>query len=101
MLIPNLLNARQVTIDRAAQTHAASVFKAATAYLAEDAARTTADPSIIGAFNCKAGASFDKYKVGNPGATVVKSCELDVINSTQIKVIVVSASSQLTVFTLQ
>jgi len=100
VLIPNLLNARNVATDRAAQAHAANIYKAATAYLAQDSTRTTADAAITGAADCKAGGTFDKYKIGDPGAGTVKTCVLSAASTTEVKVVVTSNAPGNKVFTL-
>ena len=67
VLIPNLLRARQVANDRAAQAFAKNVYTAAQAYLAEDPANT------IAAGSCTNGVTFGSYDVGDPG-DFVSSC---------------------------
>jgi len=66
VLIPNLLRARQVANDRAAQTFAQNVYKAGQAYLAENPSNT------IAAGTCTTGANFGsgQYTVPNPGSFV-------------------------------
>jgi type IV pilus assembly protein PilA len=64
VLIPNLLRARQVAVDRAAESYIKNVYTAGQAYLAEDISAT------IAAGDCAAGATFGSYVVAAPGAWV-------------------------------
>lgn len=61
VLIPNLLRARQVAVDRAAESYAKNVYTAGQAYLAEDIS------SAIVAGDCVDGATFGSYVVDDPG----------------------------------
>jgi len=57
VLIPNLLRARQVAVDRAAQAYAHNVYTAANAYLSEDVQATTVPTT------CTSGYSAGSYTV--------------------------------------
>ena len=63
VLIPSLLRARRVAVDRAAQSYVKNVYTAGQAYLAEDIS------SSIAAGDCKDGAIFgaNAYVVEDPG----------------------------------
>lgn len=63
VLVPNLLRARAVANDRAAQTFAQNVYKAGQAFLAENPNNT------IAAGTCTNGVNFgsNQYVVGDPG----------------------------------
>jgi type IV pilus assembly protein PilA len=64
VLIPNLLRARQVAVDRAAESYVKNVYTAGQAYLAEDIS------SNLAAGSCVGGASFGAYTVKDPGAFI-------------------------------
>ncbi|MFN3392849.1 MAG: type II secretion system protein [Meiothermus ruber] len=66
VLIPNLLRARQVANDRAAQAFAQNVYKAAQAYLAENVNVTTVPTTCSGSVGYTAGS----YSVPAPGSFV-------------------------------
>jgi len=66
VLIPNLLRARQVANDRAAQAFAQNVYKAAQAYLAENVNVTTVPTNCSGTVGYTAG----QYTVPAPGSFV-------------------------------
>lgn len=57
VLIPNLLRARQVAVDRAAQAYAHNVYTAANAYLSENVDATAVPAS------CKTGYTAGSYTV--------------------------------------
>lgn len=61
VLVPNLLRARQVAMDRAALTYAQNVYKAAQAYLGENPLEHT-----VNAGSCMGGVSFGAYSVPAP-----------------------------------
>ncbi|MFA5568660.1 MAG: type II secretion system protein [Trueperaceae bacterium] len=63
VLIPNLMRARQVAVDRAAEAFARNVYTAAMAYMAESPSNV-----IAAANDCASGVSFGEYEVGDPGA---------------------------------
>ena len=91
VLVPNLLSARKTAADRAAQSYAQNVFKAATAYLAENTDATSA--AVLQA-DCKGGyTSAGAYTVGNPGASVT-SCAVTANGTTGVTVTVVSQNSK-------
>lgn len=64
VLIPNLMRARQVAVDRSAEAYARNVYTAAMAFMSESPVNTIAAGSCVG------GASFGSYVVGNPGANI-------------------------------
>lgn len=78
VLIPNLLRARQVANDRAAQAFAKNVYTAGQAYLAEDPANT------IAAGTCTNGVSFGAYSVNDPGAFVTACTYTSQMNSVSV-----------------
>jgi type IV pilus assembly protein PilA len=67
VLVPNLLRARAVAVDRAAQAYAQNVYKTAFAYVSEDTGATTWTNE-----DCKSGYSKpgSSYSVPKPGFTV-------------------------------
>ncbi|ADD27663.1 type II secretion system protein [Meiothermus ruber] len=69
VLIPNLLRARAVANDRAAQAYAQNVYKAAQAYLAENVNVTTVPIA------CTGGYTAGQYNVPNPGSFIT-SCSV-------------------------
>ena len=90
VLIPNLLNARRVAQDRAAQAYAQNVYKAAFAYVAESTANTlitaSCGPSVV--------YTAGSYTVPAPG-TSVTSCTISGTNNA-IAVSVTSANGAVT-----
>ncbi|MCX7602095.1 MAG: type II secretion system GspH family protein [Meiothermus sp.] len=69
VLIPNLINARRVAIDRAALAYASNVYRSAQAYIGENPS------ALIPSGSCLAGANFGGYVVPPPtSALVVTSC---------------------------
>lgn len=68
VLIPNLLNARKVAADRAAQAYARNVYTAGMAYIAESPEHTIAAGTCVG--GVAAGGVFGSYAVANPGASI-------------------------------
>ena len=66
VLIPNLLRARAVANDRAAQAFAQNVYKTAQAYLAENVNETTVPTACTGTTGYSAG----NYSVPAPGAFI-------------------------------
>ncbi len=95
VLIPNLMSARKVSQNRAAQAYGQNVYKAANAYLSEFPSATTSD--IVNP-DCKAGYATGNYSVANPG-TGVQSCRVEPdANGNGARVVVVSINS--TTFTV-
>lgn len=69
VLIPNLINARRVAIDRAALAYASNVYRSAQAYIGEN------PTALVPSGTCTAGANFGGYVVPAPtSALVVTSC---------------------------
>lgn len=58
VLVPNLLSARRVAAERAAQAHSANVYKAVVAALAEDPAKK---PSNFNGKDCKSAGNAGDY----------------------------------------
>jgi type IV pilus assembly protein PilA len=71
VLVPNLLNARQVARERAAQAYAQNVYKAAMAYVSESPNNTP----VTG--TCTNGYSAGSYSVPPPGQGIVSSCQVN------------------------
>ncbi|WP_299430561.1 prepilin-type N-terminal cleavage/methylation domain-containing protein [uncultured Meiothermus sp.] len=68
-LVPNLINARRVAIDRAALAYASNVYRSAQAYIGENPS------ALVPSGTCVAGANFGGYVVPAPtSALVVTSC---------------------------
>ncbi|MCL6531489.1 MAG: type II secretion system GspH family protein [Meiothermus ruber] len=68
-LIPNLITARRVAIDRAALAYASNVYRSAQAYIGENPS------ALVPAGTCISGANFGGYVVPPPSsALVVTSC---------------------------
>ena len=67
VLIPNLLHARAVAQDRAAQAYAHDVYTAGEAYVAENVDATSAQ---IDNGNCSGGYTVGQYSAKNPGSSV-------------------------------
>jgi type IV pilus assembly protein PilA len=73
VLIPNLLHARAVAQDRAAQAYDANVYQAIEAYIASNPNVNTSQLKT----NCTNGYSAGSYSVPNPGSSV-QSCIIKV-----------------------
>ena len=89
VLVPNLLSARVTAANRAAQSYGQNVFKAATAYLAEN---TNATSAAVLSADCRAGYTAGTYTVGNPGASVA-TCAVVANGTTGVRVNVTSQSN--------
>jgi type IV pilus assembly protein PilA len=70
VLIPNLLNARTVAVNRAANAYGNNVFKAAAAYTAD----STDNLVVAGA--CTNGYTVGSYVVRPPGSSIVQNCTI-------------------------
>jgi type IV pilus assembly protein PilA len=68
VFIPNLLRARQVSVDRGAAAYAQNVYKAGQAYLAENPGN-----AIVGG-SCISGVNFGTYTAASPNSIPVTSC---------------------------
>src|SRR5690606_26139821 len=76
VLIPNLMNARRVAVDRAAEGFAQNVYTAGNAYLATNvAANVAATITANTGADCSDGATFGSYSVAAPSFTVT-SCQI-------------------------
>lgn len=76
VLLPNLMGARTIAQDRAAQAYSGQVYTAVLAYLAEDPSNAVDDISS----GCGAGAEFvaGSFSVGDPGGVVAADgCSVD------------------------
>ena len=77
VLIPNLLSARRLAQDRAAQAYGAQVFTAINAHLAADPANTlTAGGCGGGAAGYSIGVAPNEFAVAAPG-TPVSDCQIN------------------------
>lgn len=72
VLIPNLMRARNVAVDRAAQGYIQNVYTAANAYMAEDVQVSPADIVTI-ENDCAAGVTYGQYGTQAPSFDVT-SC---------------------------
>ena len=88
VLVPNLLNARKTASNRAAEAYGQNVYKAATAYLAEDLTKTSTDVGTACGGNTT-GFSAGSYSVGAPGASVA-SCTIAAKGTTDVTITVTS-----------
>ena len=82
--VPQLLGARRVSQDRAAQGYAQNVYKAAGAYLAEF---TNSSASTVAVADCKSGYMIGSYSVPNPG-TMVQSCVVQAVGNTYLVTVI-------------
>jgi len=89
VLIPNLLNARKVAQDRAAEAYAQNVYKAGNAFLAQDLTKKASDLQTT----CGATVSYvaGSYSVPKPGSSVA-TCLVTPLVGTDFKVDVTSAN---------
>ena len=71
VLIPNLLQARESALDRAAQAYARNVYSVAVAHLGEHP-----NNEVI-AGDCTEGYFTDNYAIETPGSNVVASCQVE------------------------
>ncbi len=71
VLVPNLLNARTSAVNRAAQSYAQNVYKAAMAHVSDDPNNT-----VVTDDDCRDGYTAGNYSVPNPGTGVVQSCSV-------------------------
>src|SRR5690606_29035412 len=69
VLIPNLMRARQVAVDRAAQGFVQNVYTAANAYMAENVDEGVTEVLALDA-NCADGATFANYSQPAPSFSV-------------------------------
>ncbi len=71
VLVPNLLGARRTATERAAQSYAQNVYKAAFAYVADNPNNV-----VLTDDDCTDGYTADPYSVPAPGQGVVKACKV-------------------------
>ena len=83
VLIPNLLRARQVAVDRAAEAFAHNLYTAGMAYISE-----SPDNTVAASNDCTGGVAVDgafgKYSVGDPGANIVACTYTDNVASVTV-----------------
>ncbi|HEX7003129.1 MAG TPA: type II secretion system protein [Trueperaceae bacterium] len=80
VLIPNLLRARQVAVDRAAESHARNIYTAGQAYIAEDPNNTVAADTLPA--GCEVDGIFGAYTVKPWGNATGCSYTADVTSVT-------------------
>ena len=82
VLIPNLLNAREASRERAALLHAQNVYKVSFAHIASSIGNTLIEG------DCSSGFTAGEYKAPAPGSTAVQSCNvtLDAASLPQVAV---------------
>ncbi|WP_295398228.1 type II secretion system protein [Meiothermus sp.] len=88
VLLPNLIQARRLSIDRAAQAYGHNVYKAANAYVAEDH-----NNSLVTG-DCTNGYSAGGYVITSPGASTVQSCTISDLGGNIARVVVSSATGR-------
>jgi type IV pilus assembly protein PilA len=69
VLIPNLMRARQVAVDRAAQGYVQNVYTAANAYMAENVTASAATTVALDD-DCSDGVTYGQYSASQPSFTV-------------------------------
>lgn len=85
VLIPSLLNARNVSQDRAAQAYGQNVYKAAWAYISEGAERAP-----VASADCSMNYTAGAYQVMSSGSLSVTSCQVSTTADNLPRVVVVS-----------
>lgn len=88
VLIPNLIQARRLSVDRAAQAYGHNVYKAANAYIAENP-----NNSLVTG-DCTSGYSAGGYIITSPGASTVQSCTISDLGGNIAQVVVSSAAGR-------
>jgi type IV pilus assembly protein PilA len=88
VLVPNLIQTRRLSIDRAAQAYGHNVYKAAYAYLAEDP-----NNSLVTG-DCTNGYSAGGYVITSPGASTVQSCAISDLGGNIARVVVTSTAGR-------
>jgi type IV pilus assembly protein PilA len=92
VLVPTLLITRQNAMNRAVQAYGANVFKAASAYLADNVNHSF---TII---DCSLGFTLGDYSVTGPGNAMLQSCTIALSASGLPAVTLLSTSS--TIYTI-
>lgn len=69
VLIPNLMNARRVAVDRAAQGYVQNVYTAAQAFMAEDVTQTPATV-VTADGDCANGVVYGAYSAAQPSFSI-------------------------------
>jgi type IV pilus assembly protein PilA len=87
ILVPNLLTARRVAVDRSVQAYGSTVFKAANAYI------STETEVVVGNIDCLNGLELGSYSVKPLSAKILISCSLTMDGSGYPIVNVVSVYS--------
>lgn len=82
VLIPNLMNAREQSRERAALLHAQNVYKVSFAHIASSVG------NVVAAGDCSNGFTAGEYTAPTPGSTAVQSCTvtLDAASLPQVAV---------------
>jgi type IV pilus assembly protein PilA len=93
VLVPNLLNARRTALLRAAQAHGQNVYKAVSAYLAEDP-RNTAQQ--ITDTNCADGFTAGSYTVQQAPAGITCTYQADTTDASSFTIIVTALGNSFT-----
>jgi type IV pilus assembly protein PilA len=96
VLIPNLLNARVVANTRAGQAHSANVYKALTAALASDTAKTVSDIVTLYGATCKTAVAVDSTHLygwsAAPATVVAGTCTVAGAGNDFIVTVITDAS---------
>ncbi|AEB12371.1 type II secretion system protein [Marinithermus hydrothermalis] len=79
VLVPNLLGARRTATERAAQSYAQNVYKAAFAYVADNPNNVVVQDN-----DCTDGYTAGSYSVPAPGQGVVTGCTVADSNSDNV-----------------
>lgn len=85
VFVPNLLNARRISVDKAAHAYAQNVYKVASAYLAENTDVTTVPASCMGGY------SAGSYSMNSPSIEL-STCTVSINPSTGMASVDVSYS---------
>ncbi len=86
VLVPNLLNARTSAVNRAAQSYAQNVYKAAMAHVSDD------PNNLVVTGDCTSGYTAGNYSVPNPGTGVVQSCSVSDANNDNLPEVSVTST---------
>ena len=87
VLLPNLIRARDVAINRAAQAHLQNVSKAAFAYITEDPNRT-----VVTSHDCTSGYVAGSYSAPSSNGSVI-ACTVTDANGDNLPEVSVTSSS--------
>jgi len=96
VLIPNLLNARALAQERAAQAHSSQVYTAINGWLSESVNNELTEAAITAAadegLTCTDGYTISRFTVPDPGASV-HSCTVSVTADGDLEVTVVAVNA--------